>query len=168
MATAFIGLVAVLGSLVLGPSEDRVSDGDKAAWQAAFAAAAPFVLDVVPFEEREEAVAAMGLDTSEQSRLLDSVGQGETRLVWLTFQDVVAEDGDRVRVESDGYRIEVPIRHEATRIVIPEPSSGIVNVVGTADGGGGITIAITSGGVPVNLPFMTVGEAVGVPVVTRR
>lgn len=119
----------------------------------------------MPAADTETAIASLGLSASAEQRLRTALADGTTRLVYLTFSDVLEEDGDRVRIESDGFVSEVTIMHKPTKVVFPEPPSGIANVTGTYDGGGGITIKITSGETPVNLPFMQVGQVVGIPVV---
>ncbi len=167
VAAVCVALATAAGGLLLyGRSgADHVSDSDKAAWAAAWAAAEPTRLHIVPPSEIPEALAAMALPAEQERQLEDDLAGGVTRLVWLSFTDVVAQDGDRVRVESGPYATEVTALHESTRVYLPEPPTGVVNVTGIHDGGGGITIAITSGEVPVNLPFMNVGQAVGIPTV---
>ncbi|MCP5433397.1 MAG: hypothetical protein H6923_09025 [Alphaproteobacteria bacterium] len=164
-ATAVIAVVAVAFSLVLGPKSDHVTDAQKNAWATAFAAAAPIAVKTVPFAESKTAIAAMKLPPAQEQAMETAVQSGQVRLVWITVQDVVVEDGDWVRIQSEGYETEVMIRNAATKVYLPEPSSGIINILGTKDGGGGITISITSGGAPVNLPFMEVGQEFGIPVV---
>jgi hypothetical protein len=151
-----------------GGSVDRISEQDKIVWATAWAAAPPTRLTLVPAEEVPQALAAMKLPPEQRQQLQDDLGGGRTRLVWLTFTDSVVEDGDRVRVESGTYSAEFMLRNATTRVYLPEPPTGVVNVTGTHDGGGGITLAVTSGDTPVNLPFMEVGQVVGIPTVTVR
>jgi hypothetical protein len=91
-------------------------------------------------------------------------------MVWLSFRDVMAEDGDTVSIESMAngviYRQSVVATNKEQRVFLPEPDAGRVNIRGVRDGGGGITIEITSGGAPLNLPFMTVGQVVSVQTFT--
>ncbi len=160
-------VAAVIGISMLGGGggDPDVSPAQKQAWAAAFAATPAFKLDRVKAAEMNGAIASMALPSEQERKVRTDVETGRTRLAWLSVQDVMAEDGDSVRVDSGSYSTTVTAMNALKRIVVPEPPSGIVNVTGITDGGGGITIAITSGGVPVNLPYLTVGQVVGVPVV---
>ena len=44
------------------------------------------------------------------------------------------------------------------------PASGVVNLTGMVDGGGGITIAAKSGAAQVAMPSMQPGQSLGIPV----
>ena len=164
VALVAIGIAGALWAS--GGSSDSVSDATRQAWAASFAAAPPTRLNVVPAAEVDRALGEMQLPPAQQQQLRDDLANGRTRLVWLSFTDVMAEDGDMVRIESGPYAAQVTAVNTPTRVYLPEPPSGVVNVTGVRDGGGGITIAITSGGTPVNLPFMSVGQVVGIPTVT--
>ncbi len=88
-------------------------------------------------------------------------------LAWLTLWDHRDEDGDIVRVVSEGYARSVPILHVPVTLAVPVPASGVINIVGVHDGFGGITVGIKSGATPVLLPVLSVGQVVGVPVLAR-
>jgi hypothetical protein len=85
-------------------------------------------------------------------------------LVWLTLWDTHAQDGDIVLVQSGGYQQEVTLLNKPVRVAVPVPPSGVINIVGVHDGGGGITIGAMSGDAPVALPIMSEGQTMGVPV----
>jgi hypothetical protein len=85
-------------------------------------------------------------------------------LVWLTLWDTHAQDGDVVLVQSGGYQQAVTLLNKPVRIAVPVPPSGVINIVGAHDGGGGITIGALSGDAPVALPIMSEGQTIGVPV----
>lgn len=91
----------------------------------------------------------------------------ELPLAWLTLWDHRDEDGDIVRVVSEGYSRTVPILNTPVTLAVPVPASGVVNVIGIHDGVGGITVGIQSGATPVLLPVLSVGQVVGVPIVVR-
>ncbi|MCA3586041.1 MAG: hypothetical protein IOD03_20495 [Methylocystis sp.] len=91
----------------------------------------------------------------------------ELPLAWLTLWDHRDEDGDIVRVVSEGYMRTVPILNAPVTLAVPAPASGVVNIIGIHDGTGGITVGIRSGVTPVLLPVLSVGQAVGVPIVVR-
>ena len=161
-----VGLAAAIffGS---GPRIDDVGQQEIAERAAEFAVATAtggIALASVPAEEREEALASMNLPAAEKEALRTDVEQARAQLVWLTLWDTHAEDGDFVLVASGGSRQTVPILHARTRIALPAPPSGVVNVTGVKDGGGGITIGILSGSSPVRVPFMQEGQTIGIPV----
>jgi hypothetical protein len=150
------------------PPVETVSVEQKAAWAAAWAVAAPQVAKVIPQAEVQTALDQMHLTSAQRQQLQQQLDDGKTRLVYLVLRDVMSEDGDRVKVDSGDFATEVQLWNKPTKVFFPEPAGGVVNVTGTYDGGGGITIGITSGETPVNLPFMTVGQTLGIPVVTAE
>ncbi len=91
----------------------------------------------------------------------------ELPLAWLTLWDHRDEDGDIVRVVSEGYSRTVPILNTPVTLAVPVPASGVVNVIGIHDGMGGITVGIQSGATPVLLPVLSVGQVVGVPIAVK-
>jgi hypothetical protein len=167
VATAVVVAVAVgWGAMnAFSPGVETVTAEQKTAWAASWAAAPPQVAKVIAPAQVQAALDEMHLTPEQRAQVQQQLDDGKTRLVYLTFTDVMAEDLDRVKVDSGDFATEVTIWNKTTKVIFPEPSGGIVNVSGVYDGGGGITIAITSGDTPVNLPFMTVGQSVGIPVV---
>ena len=106
----------------------------------------------------------MAVPEQKRTEIKEAVASGQTRLVWMTLWDTVVEDGDVVQIDSGSFSQTVPLLHAPKRIAIPAPPTGVVNVTGGRDGGGGITIGILSGQTPVNLPYLDPGQVVGVPV----
>jgi len=88
-------------------------------------------------------------------------------LVWFTLWDTHAQDGDVVQIRSGGYQREVTLMNKPTRFAVPVPSSGVLNIIGIRDGGGGITVGAMSGESPVALPLMSEGQVLGIPVAVR-
>jgi len=87
------------------------------------------------------------------------------KLAWLTLWDSDVEDGDVVRIDSQGYSRMVYLTKAPVTFAVPIPSSGIINVTGIRDGdGGGITAGIASGSSKVILPVMSVGQVLGLKV----
>lgn len=152
----------------LRPGIESVSTQQQAAWAAAWSAAGPQVAKMIPAAEVQAALDQMHLAPQQRQQLQQELDDGNTRLVYMTFTDVMAEDLDRIKMDTGDFATEVTILNKSTKVIFPEPPGGVVNVTGTYDGGGGITIAITSGDTPVNLPFMSVGQVVGIPVVVER
>jgi len=82
----------------------------------------------------------------------------------ITLWDTDAVDGDVVRVVSAGYEIDVTLAKAPLTIAVPIPPLGVVNIVGLRDGGGGITAGVAIAGRPLELPVMSVGQVLGLPV----
>jgi len=99
--------------------------------------------------------------TREASRSRDN----RVRLAWLTLWDSDVEDGDVVRIDSEGYSRIVVLTKSPVTFAVPIPSTGTINVTGIRDGdGGGITAGIASGSSKVVLPVMSVGQVLGLKV----
>lgn len=121
-------------------------------------------LPVVSLQERASALDAMKLPAEQLAVLEQQLRAQNTELVWLTLWDDCDQDGDVVMVESDAFRQRVPIAHAPRRIAIPRPTSGVVNLTGVHDGGGGITIAVATVTGKVAVPVMVPGQVLGIPV----
>ena len=168
MAAIAVVLGLTVGSFYYqSPAKDEVSHEEIAERTAEFAAvttAQSIILPSVTTEERDRALASLDLTDVEKAALKSDVEDGRRRLVWLTLWDTHAEDGDVVLVSSEGLQQIVPIVHGKTRVAIPAPSTGVVNVTGVKDGGGGITIGVLSGSSRVRVPIMREGQVIGIPV----
>lgn len=87
------------------------------------------------------------------------------RLAWVTLWDTDAEDGDVVRIDSQGYSRTITLTKQPVTFAIPVPASGVVNVTGIRDGeGGGITVGLASGESKAIFPIMSVGQTLGLKV----
>lgn len=160
-------LIAGTGLYTLAPAYDpEPAAAEMEALAANLATLETHGLDapVVSADEREEALATMGLDEAGVQEIKRQVVEDGLELVWITLWDNQAEDGDVVRIESDYFRTDVPILHGMTRFAVPRPSSGVVNVRGVVDGGGGVTLALMVDGTPLPLPPLGVGQALGIKV----
>lgn len=169
-------MALVAGAAVLGAAaaaafggfgfgrEDTLSDQQAAAREATFAAAGIIALPEVPPAEREQAIAALGLPDEQAAGLRRDADTGEVRLVYLTLWDDLEEDGDVIRVESGTFAQDVTLRHAPARVTVPLARDGRLAVLGVHDGGGGITVGLTSGNRTVPLPRLRAGQAVPVPV----
>lgn len=81
------------------------------------------------------------------------------RLAWITLWDTDAQDGDAVRIDSQGYSRTVTLTNAPVTFAIPVPASGAVQISGIRDGeGGGITVGLASGPASILLPIMSVGQ----------
>jgi hypothetical protein len=84
------------------------------------------------------------------------------RLAWLTLWDTDVQDGDVVRIDSQGYSRTVVLTKTPLTFAIPVPDSGVVTVTGIRDGdGGGITVGLSSGASTAVFPIMSVGQVLG-------
>ncbi|MBL8438424.1 MAG: hypothetical protein JNM61_09515 [Zoogloeaceae bacterium] len=164
MALAAVVVVGAAAALLM-PGKDSVSPQEAQQRVQEFAAAGSIRTERVPPAELAGALDSIPLKADEKVRLKAQLDGGSARLVYLTLWDNVAEDDDRVRIDSATFSFEVRLKNRPTRIAVPEPPSGVLNVVGTRDGGGGITVAMMSGSTTVRLPVMAIGQALGVPVV---
>lgn len=86
----------------------------------------------------------------------------------ITVWDTDAVDGDVIRIVSAGFEMDITLAKAPVTLAVPIPPQGVVNVVGVRDGGGGITAGISIGGRAVELPLMSPGQVLGIPVVGRR
>lgn len=88
-----------------------------------------------------------------------------TRLVWITLWDTDVEDGDVVRIDSQGYSRTIRLTKKGDTFAVPVPASGVIQVTGVNDGdGGGITVGLASGGAKVVFPVMSEGQVLGLRV----
>lgn len=88
-----------------------------------------------------------------------------TRLAWITVWDTDVEDGDVVRIESQGYSRTVTLTTKPITFAVPVPADGVIKVTGVLDGeGGGITVGLASGASKAVFPVMSVGQTLGLHV----
>jgi hypothetical protein len=91
------------------------------------------------------------------------------RLAWVTLWDTDAEDGDVVRLDSQGYSRTVTLAKQPVTFAVPVPADGIIRVIGIRDGeGGGITVGLASGASKAVFPIMSVGQTLGLKVTFDR
>ena len=87
------------------------------------------------------------------------------RLAWITVWDTDVEDGDVVRIDSQGYSLTIVLKKQPITFAVPVPTSGVINVIGIRDGdGGGITVGLASGASKAVFPIMSVGQILGLKV----
>lgn len=181
-------LSGVLGAFWATDS-DQVSAQQSKDRQNAFQALGLIQLPRVQSGELDEAIVSMKLSSEEQAQLSKrlfpwnamarsapdagqtespqpSIQDGTRRipLAWVTLWDTDAMDQDVVRLESDGYSYTVTLSKSAVTVAVPVPQTGVINVTGVRDGGGGITVGIMSGSNRVALPLMSEDQVIGIPV----
>jgi hypothetical protein len=174
-------------------SGDSVTQQETAAREAAFSSQPALALSMVSPDDVVPAVDQMGLPAPEKAALLArlnadqpalSPGQkpetvapatlsaaapapahARTRLAWITLWDTDAEDGDVVRIESNGLSRTITLSKQPLTIAVPVPADSVVKVSGVRDGeGGGITVGFASGAARAVFPIMSVGQTLGLRV----
>lgn len=143
------------------PSPAQIAEMESS-WNAARQAGVS--LPLVTPEERAEALASLDLPEEQEETLQAEIQAERVSLIWITLWDNMAQDGDIVSLYSDGVNLSVPLLNAPTRIALPRPAGGVVNLTGTKDGGGGITLGLMSGPDQVLIPPLTPGQVVGIPV----
>jgi hypothetical protein len=175
-------------------SGDAVSQANAELRAEQFATLAPLPLSPVPTSETAAALDGMQLEPSAKATLAESlatppsaartaVGSGPApsatvatvaspkplRLAWVTLWDTDAEDGDVVRLDSEGYSRTVTLAKKPVTFAVPVPQDGIIKVTGIRDGeGGGITVGLASGASQAVFPIMSVGQTLGLKVSFER
>lgn len=170
-----IAAAAILGAAIFfgfnkGAGGDQVSDADSQSRLTEYqnlVASGGLPLKYVAPEEIDQAINDMppSVTVEQREQLRTQINQGRTKLAWLTLWDTHVEDGDILRFESStSFPIEVTALNAKTTIAVPYPSDGNVLVTGVHDGGGGITIALTSGATTISWPTMAPGDTLNLPV----
>jgi len=174
----------------LHASGDAVSEADANLRMAQFATLAPLQLSLVPPSESKAALDGMRLEPRAKAALAETLATSgqETprganaasapsavasaspkleprRLAWVTLWDTDAEDGDVVRLDSEGYSRTITLAKQPVTFAIPVPPDGIIKVTGIRDGeGGGITVGLASGASRAVFPIMSEGQTLGLKV----
>ena len=171
---------------------DQISEQQLRDRQQAYAVALPIQLAPVSPEDMSQAVASMSLSQAQEKTLVAQMqakdeasgfassspaanrrgpmpipvpaSEQALRLAWITLWDTDTNDADTVLVTSDGYSRTVVLTNQPVRFAVPIPITGTVKLTGVHDGGGGITVGVTSGSTPVPLPLMSEGQVIGIPV----
>lgn len=158
VAGAFVTLLAA--SLFLFASDPLVSIGELGELR-------PTEGIIVPLSPSDPAaidgaIQGLHLGAVEKTRIRTAVEAGALDVGLLIVWDYMDQDGDVVAVSSAGFIQNITIVNAPTPIVIPYDGPSAVTVTGLHDGGGGITVAVASGGGPMQLRPLLVGESVEV------
>jgi hypothetical protein len=171
-------------------SGDAVSESDTKLRAAQFATLSPLHLSLVPASESAAALDGMQLAPTAKAALAEALETSAPataaaadpapassaapapspqleplRLAWVTLWDTDAEDGDVVRLDSEGYSRTVTLAKKPVTFAVPVPRDGIIKVTGIRDGeGGGITVGLASGASQAVFPIMSEGQTLGLKV----
>lgn len=158
-----------LGTLWSPNPVDRLSDNEKAQLVTQFTK-----LDAIPVKrispaDESGALDSMRLEPAARQALksnlaVPATGSPPATLVELQLWDFATQDGDIVKVSSAGYQIEVPLLKGPTTVVVPVDGTQSIELSGTRDGGGGITVGIQIDSGMVSLPVIAHGQTLKLPV----
>lgn len=168
---------------------DTLSAADARQRQLAFEALGSLDIQPVASDQTDAAVDGMGLDPHARQALVNDLAVSPAapdaaqpspesqpvarvakplRLAWVTLWDTDVEDGDIVRIDSEGYSRTIVLSKHGATFAIPVPQSGVITIKGIDDGdGGGITVGLASGDAKAVLPIMSPGQTLRLAVVIR-
>ena len=156
-----VGALGHSASTTFSPSSDkpqaqaRVEQAD-----ASLVLPQRIIVSGVKGDEIEAAISDFPVGT--QRKIRKDIASGKYRLLWLTAWDwdTAEETGNTISILSDDYRRYVTLNGRRTRIAIPEPRSGYIEMRGEVTEDGNISISILSGTQPIALPRMSPGQAI--------
>ena len=109
-------------------------------------------------------LAQMNMPEAEKRRLAQELADERVRLAAVTLWDNVNEDGDAVEVSAAGFRQRLVIMHKPKTFFVPVQFGGSVAIKAVHDGGGGVTLGVSTILGPVPLPPLAVGQVVEIPI----
>jgi len=166
---------AAIGSVQLSLVDDRDIDTAIDSMQLTPAAKQALMADLLSTTTRPAPAPVTSLEPTQSSTQQQTVPQAHraavrvksepTKLAWVTLWDTDAQDGDVVRIDSQGYSRTVTLATKPVAFAIPVPADGVIKVSGIRDGeGGGITVGLASGVSKAVFPVMSVGQVLGLQV----
>ena len=165
-------LVLAAGGLFWGTNSPVGHGADGMSKQKADQITAQFATAVADFPianvhdpvEKAKAEKALQLPPAETKKIMQAAEKGEVRLAWVTVWDNEAEDGDVVRISSEGYSVQVALLNRPTTVIIPAPAGGKFAITGVRDGGGGITVGVKTVSGEIPFPPMAPGQTLTLPI----
>ena len=148
-----------------GPQTDHMGQQQVQQITAQFQhAVADFPLvNLSDLHERAKAQAALNLPAPEVQKIMQAADSGQIQLAWVTVWDNSAEDGDVIKLSSQGYSSQVKLMHAPVTVVIPVTHAGTIQLTGVFDGGGGITAAAKTAAGEIPFPPLTPGQTLTLP-----
>jgi hypothetical protein len=168
---AVIGAVALVAAFVMfgnpaAPPNNTTSSNAKPAVIALAADQAPGAFKILPasFQNAPASVLAqLSMPEAEKRRLAEKLADGSVRLAAVTLWDNVDEDGDVVEISAATFSQTLTIMHKPVMFFIPVQPGGSVSIKAIRDGGGGVTLAVSTIVGPVPLPRLVPGQIVEIP-----
>lgn len=153
-----LATIAKVDTLLMGEEDERkkeFADFAKEGFQA----------PIMPINQAIQAISdSQTFPKDHKSQAIANIASNKNTLTEITLWDDVAEDGDVVSISTAGIRQEIPIMHEPTKVLLPLVAGQPIMLTGVKDGGGGITVAIGNGNIPLANPVMKEGETLSIPV----
>lgn len=165
--------IAVAGAARFGsdggmtPQPDQVAPGEIARRAAFTQSLRPVKVQGLSAAQQEHAIIATGLSGADRAALVVDLHAKRIRLVSLAFFDSDAEDGDVITVQSGGLSQSVGLLKTPVTVTVPAPVDGLVRIIGTSDGGGGVTVGIVTAAGPTALAVLSVGQVITIPVASE-
>ena len=173
---AFLLAAAALSGGGIGAIVDRgigyASSGAPAVWETAstkFVMPDRVYLPGVAAQDYNQALDSMGLSPPERRQIRDDIAARKVRLLWLTLWDwdTQTESGDTILITAGDYQRRFTLSSHRTRIAIPEPRSGIIELRGERSEDGIIAISFLTGNRPVAVPYMRPGDTAKLEIDTQ-
>ncbi|MFL6795818.1 MAG: hypothetical protein ACJ8F3_00225 [Xanthobacteraceae bacterium] len=108
-------------------------------------------------------LAQLHMPEAEKQRLAEKLADGSVRLATVTVWDTVDEDGDTVDLTAAGFGQRLVIMHKPVTFLVPVQPGGSVVIRAVRDGGGGVTLGVSTILGPYRLPALAVGQSVEIP-----
>lgn len=153
-----LATIAKVDTLLMGEEADRQKEFANFAQEG-------FQAPIMPINQAIQAINdSQTFPKDHKTQAIANITSNKNKLTEITLWDDVAEDGDVVSISTAGIRQEIPIMHEPTKVLLPLVAGQPIMLTGVKDGGGGITVAIGNGNVPLANPVMKEGETLSIPV----
>jgi hypothetical protein len=126
-------------------------------------------LPSVAAQDYNQALDSMGLSPLERRRMRSDIDARNVRLLWLTLWDwdTQTESGDTILITAGDYQRHFSLSSHRTRIAIPEPRSGTIELRGERSDDGIIAISFLTGSRPVAVPYMRPGDTAKLEIDTQ-
>jgi hypothetical protein len=105
----------------------------------------------------------LNMPEAEKQRVAEKLADGSVRLAAVTVWDTMAEDGDMVELTAAGFSQRVTIMHKPATFFLPLNPGGSVVITAVRDGGGGVTLGVSTITGKLALPVLAVGQSVEIP-----